>query len=171
MTFPKNVGQIPICYNHKNTGKSKLPASQNHVFWSHYIDESNDPLYVFGHGSSYTSFEYKHLKLSSNNFNETSTITATFTLTNTGKYGGKEVVKMYIRDLFGSITRPVKELKDFKMVSLKPGESKEISFTIDTKTTQFYTVNNKWESDLGDFKLFIGGSSKTSLEADFSFNN
>ena len=170
MTFPRSVGQIPIYYNHKNTGRPVIPAP-NQVFWSHYIDQTNDPLYEFGYGLSYTTFQYENLKLSSSNFNENSKITATFTLKNTGKYEGKEVVQMYIRDLFASVTRPVKELKDFKMVSLKPGESKEISFEIDSKTIQFYTANNKWEAEAGDFKLFIGGSSKTKLETDFSFQN
>ena len=170
MTFPRSVGQIPIYYNHKNTGRPVIPAP-NQVFWSHYIDQTNDPLYEFGYGLSYTTFQYENLKLSSSNFNENSKITATFTLKNTGKYEGKEVVQMYIRDLFASVTRPVKELKDFKMVSLKPGESKEISFEIDSKTIEFYSANNKWEAEAGDFKLFIGGSSKTKLETDFSFQN
>jgi beta-glucosidase len=170
MTFPRSVGQIPIYYNHKNTGRPVIPAP-NQVFWSHYIDQTNDPLYEFGYGLSYTTFQYENLKLSSGNFNENSKITATFTLKNTGKYEGKEVVQMYIRDLFASVTRPVKELKDFKMVTLKPGESKEISFEIDSKTIQFYTANNKWEAEAGDFKLFIGGSSKTKLETDFTYFN
>ena len=168
MTFPKNVGQIPIYYNYKNTGRPSIPAL-NQVFWSHYIDETNDPLYEFGYGLSYTSFEYTNLKLSSRSFNSNSNIKASFTLTNTGEREGKEVVQMYIRDLFASVTRPVRELKGFEMVSLKPGESKEVSFTIDKETIKFYSANNKWEAEVGDFKLFIGGSSNTTLEETFSY--
>ena len=167
MSFPKNVGQIPIYYNHKTTGR---PINiEKNVFWSHYSDVSNEPLYEFGFGLSYTSFSYKDLKLSAASLSKDSNIKVSFTLANTGKYEGKEVVQMYIQDLVGSITRPVKELKGFEIVSLKSGESKEISFTIDAKTLQFYTANNKWETEPGDFKVFIGGSSKTTLESGFSF--
>ncbi|WP_139957154.1 beta-glucosidase BglX [Flavicella sediminum] len=170
MTFPKSVGQIPIYYNYKNTGRPTIPAP-NQVFWSHYIDESNEPLYEFGYGLSYTTFKYENLKLSSHKFNKDTEFTASISLTNTGKVAGKEVVQFYIQDLFASITRPVKELKGFEMVALEPGESKEISFTIDKKIIEFYTVNNKWESEPGDFKIFIGGSSKTVLEDTFSYSN
>ena len=169
MTFPKNVGQIPIYYNHKNTGRPTYPGNDL-VFWSHYIDETNEPLYEFGYGLSYTSFKYDDLKLNTNSFSSSSTIEVSFTLTNTGDYEGKEVVQLYIRDLFASVTRPVKELKDFKMVSLKPGESKKVTFKINEEMLKFYTVNEKWETEAGDFKVFIGSSSKTTLEADFSFN-
>lgn len=169
MTFPKNVGQIPIYYNYKNTGR---PSPADHdadtVFWSHYTDVSNEPLYVFGHGLSYTSFKYDNLKLSSKSFPIDGSIQVSFTLTNTGKYEGKEVVQMYIRDLFASITRPIKELKGFEMISLKPGESKEVSFSINEKTVAFYTANNKWEAEPGAFKVFIGDSSNTNLETEFS---
>ena len=167
MTFPKSVGQIPIYYNHKNTGRPT--NSQNNVFWSHYIDESNDPLYVFGHGLSYTKFDYSNLQLSANSFAAGGSVEVSCTLTNSGQYTGKEVVQLYIRDLAGSVTRPVKELKGFKMVELKPGESKQVTFTIDEKTIQFYTANNRWEAETGDFKVFVGGSSRTSLEGSFSF--
>ena len=169
MTFPKNVGQVPIYYNYKNTGRPLAEGRDaNSVFWSHYSDVSNEPLYPFGYGLSYTSFKYDNIKMSSESFTKEGAIKVSFNLTNTGKYEGKEVAQMYIRDIFASVTRPVKELKGFKMVSLKPGESKEVSFTIDKKTVQFYTANEKWESEIGDFKVFIGGSSTTSLEADFS---
>ncbi len=168
MTFPRNVGQVPIYYNYKNTGRPTLPA-KDVVFWSHYIDESNDPLYEFGYGLSYTQFKYDNLKLNKPFFTKGDTIEVSFTLTNTGKYDGKEVAQLYIRDLVASTTRPVKELKDFKMVFLKSGESKTVSFNISEEMLQFYTANNKWESEQGGFKLFIGGSSKTSLEGKFSF--
>ncbi|MFC2110258.1 fibronectin type III-like domain-contianing protein, partial [Bacteroidota bacterium] len=144
--------------------------SPKEVFWSHYIDESNEPLYEFGYGLSYTSFKYENLKLNTHTFNESSEIIASVSLTNTGKVAGKEVVQFYIRDLFASITRPVKELKGFEMVSLEPGETKEVSFVINKKTIEFYSANNIWESEIGDFKLFVGGSSKTVLEKDFSYS-
>ncbi|WP_158974074.1 beta-glucosidase BglX [Cellulophaga sp. L1A9] len=167
MTFPKNVGQVPIYYNHKNTGRPTSPGGDI-VFWSHYSDVSNEPLYPFGHGLSYTNFEYSNLALSAPTMNEKEAITVSFTLKNTGKYEGKEVAQLYIRDLFASVTRPVKELKDFKMVSLKPNESTTVSFKIDKEKLQFYTANNKWEVEPGAFKVFIGGSSSTTLETDFS---
>ena len=169
MTFPKNVGQAPIYYNYKNTGRP-LPQGRdaNSVFWSHYTDVSNDPLYEFGYGLSYTTFKYNNIKLSSNKISKNESLNVSFTLTNTGKFEGKEVTQLYIRDMVASVTRPVRELKGFEMVNLKPGESKEVSFTIDAKTVQFYTANNKWEAEAGDFKVYIGGSSKTTLEADFS---
>jgi beta-glucosidase len=167
MTFPKNVGQIPIYYNHYKTGRPS-PENPRDVFHSHYQDVSNAPLYEFGYGLSYTTFEYSNLKLSSNSLSEDGEIKVSFTLKNTGKYEGKEVAQLYIRDLVASIVRPVKELKGFEMVNLKPGESKELTFTIDTKMLAFYSANNKWEAEGGDFKVFVGGSSNTVLQADFS---
>ena len=170
MTFPKSVGQVPIYYNYKNTGRP-LKLADDLVFWSHYIDESNDPLYEFGYGLSYTTFEYGDINISSNDLDASSEITVSFALTNNGNYEGKEVVQLYIRDLFASATRPVKELKGFEMVSLKPGESKKVSFTIDEEMLKFYSANEIWETEPGEFKVFIGGSSDTTLEADFVFKN
>lgn len=167
MTFPKNVGQVPIYYNYKNTGRPEKEGDL--VFWSHYIDETNEPLYEFGYGLSYTTFKYSDLILSSHEINNSNNeIEVSVKLTNTGKFEGKEVVQLYIRDLFASTTRPVKELKDFKMVSLKPNETKNISFTISKKTLEFYSANEKWEAELGDFTVFIGGSSNTKLESNFT---
>lgn len=168
MTFPKNVGQVPIYYNFKNTGRPTIPAPDL-VFWSHYTDMDNDPLYPFGHGLSYSKFKYGDLKLSENRLIGEGKMEVSFTLTNIGKYEGKEVVQCYLRDLVASVTRPVKELKDFKMVSLKPGESREVIFTLDKSSLAFYSANNKWETEPGDFKVFVGGSSKTVLEGDFSY--
>ncbi|WP_445737384.1 beta-glucosidase BglX [Mariniflexile sp.] len=166
MTFPRNIGQVPIYYNHKNTGRPTYPGG-NSVFWSHYIDESNDPLYEFGYGLSYTTFKYENLKLSTNSLTENNDIEVSFTLTNTGNFEGKEVAQLYIRDLYASLARPVKELKGFEMLSLKPNESKQVSFRIDRKMLEFYSANEKWETEPGDFKVFIGGSSKTVLEGYF----
>ncbi len=170
MTFPKNVGQVPIYYNYKNTGRPTIPAPDL-VFWSHYTDIENEPLYPFGHGLGYSKFKYGDLKLSENRLSGEGKMQVSFTLTNMGKYEGKEVVQCYIRDLVASVTRPVKELKDFKMVSLKPGESREVIFTLDKSSLAFYSANNKWETEPGDFKVFVGGSSKTVLEGDFSYEH
>ncbi|WP_298767528.1 beta-glucosidase BglX [uncultured Polaribacter sp.] len=168
MTFPKHVGQVPIYYNYKNTGRPKTSDHDaNTVFWSHYGDISNEPLYEFGYGLSYTTFTYNNLKLSAKSLDKKGNIKVTFTLKNTGNYKGKEVVQLYIQDLYASIIRPVKELKGFKIIALKPGESKEVNFTIDSKTLEFYTANNKWEAEVGAFKVFVGGSSKTSLVDSF----
>ena len=169
MTFPKNVGQIPIYYNHYKTGRPS-PKNPRDVFHSHYQDVSNEPLYEFGYGLSYTTFEYSNLKLSSNSFNKGGEMKVSFSIKNTGKYEGKEVAQLYIRDLAASIVRPVKELKGFEMVNLKPGESKELTFTIDAKMLAFYSANNRWEAESGDFKVFVGGSSNTVLESDFSLD-
>lgn len=166
MTFPRSVGQLPLYYNYKSTGRPNDPGSKL-VFWTHYTDEVNTPLYEFGHGLSYTNFNYDNLKLSADSINKSGELNVTFDLTNTGKHEGKEVVQLYIQDLFASVTRPVKELKDFQMVSLKPGESKKVSFSIDSETLEFYSANNKWESEVGEFKVFIGGSSNTTMESNF----
>ncbi|GAA4273069.1 beta-glucosidase BglX [Aquimarina gracilis] len=167
VSFPRHVGQVPIYYNAKNTGR---PLNKDGmVFWSHYTDEKNDPLFPFGHGLSYTTFQYKDFKISEDSFSSGEEITVSVTVTNTGKRKGKEVVQLYIQDLIGSLTRPIKELKGFELIELEPGQSKEVSFVITQETIQFYTANKKWEAEPGDFKIFIGGSSNTKLEKGFSF--
>jgi beta-glucosidase len=168
MTFPRSVGQIPVHYDHKNTGRPTIPAPDL-VFWSHYIDIGNDPLYPFGHGLSYAKFQYTNLRLSADSFAGDGSIQATVTLTNNGSYEGTEVVQFYLRDLVGSRTRPVKELKGFELVTLKPGASREVSLKIDKSLLQYYSGNNIWEAEPGDFRIFVGGSSKTALESGFSF--
>lgn len=167
MTFPRSLGQVPIYYNHKNTGRPTLPAPDQ-VFWSHYTDESNDPLYEFGFGLSYTTFKYEDLKLSKTKISKNEEIEVSVQLTNTGKREGEEVVQLYIRDLVGSITRPVKELKGFEKVKLKSGETKIIKFKINSDMLQFYTANNKWEVEPGDFHIWIGGSSNAKLMSSFT---
>ena len=169
MTFPRSVGQLPMYYNHKQTGRP-APPLPGMVFWTHYTDEKNTPLFPFGFGLSYTNFEYSDLKLNASSFGNGEAIELTVTVKNTGDVFGKEVVQLYIRDLIGSITRPVKELKGFEMIGLKPGESKNVKFRIDEETIKYYTANRKWEAEPGDFKVMIGGSSVTSLETDFSYN-
>lgn len=168
MTFPRSVGQVPIYYNYKNTGRPTMNEPES-VFWSHYMDEKNTPLYAFGYGLSYSKFEYSNLKLSSNSFSENVKIEVSVDLKNNSSVAGKEVVQLYIRDLIGSITRPVKELKGFEMVELKANETKKVTFVIDAKTIEFFTANSKWEAEAGDFKVFVGGSSDKTLEAEFEF--
>jgi beta-glucosidase len=170
MTFPRNVGQVPIYYNYKNTGRPEMNEPES-VFWSHYSDEKNTPLYPFGYGLSYTKFEYSNLVLNQKLFTENGQIEVSVTLKNTGKYAGKEVVQLYIRDLFASVTRPVKELKGFELIELQPNESKKVSFIINKKTIEFFTANSKWEAEAGDFKVFVGGSSDKTLTADFQYQN
>lgn len=166
MTFPKNIGQIPMYYNHKSTGR---PINkENNVFWSHYSDVDNEPLYPFGHGLSYASFAYSNLKLSKTEANIGEDIEVLVNLTNTSNVAGKEVVQLYIRDLFGSVARPVKELKGFEMVPLNAGETKTISFILNNDSLGFFDNSGKFIIESGDFKVFIGGSSKTALEADFT---
>ena len=166
MTFPRNVGQVPIYYNYKNTGR---PINKdNNVFWSHYSDVEKTPLYPFGYGLSYTSFEYSDLQLNKTEFSKNEEVKVSLRLSNTGDVDGKEVVQLYIRDLVGSITRPVKELKGFELVELKAGETKTINFTLDKSTLGFYDNKGEYIIESGDFKVFVGGSSVTQLEADFT---
>lgn len=164
MTFPRNVGQVPIYYNYKNTGR---PSTDNPdiVFWSHYIDESNKPLYPFGHGLSYTKFTYKNLKVTKLTNEE---VEVSVAVSNVGEYKGKEVVQLYIRDLFASVTRPVKELKGFKMVELEPNTTKTITLKLTNKELGFFNNQGEFVVEPGDFKVFVGGSSYTSLEEDFT---
>ncbi len=167
MSFPRNVGQVPIYYNYKNTGRPVEPEPDL-VFWSHYSDQKNTPLYVFGHGLSYTTFGYKNLKtIKINGTIIDPEIKVSVDITNTGDREGKEVVQLYIRDLFASITRPVKELKGFEMVSLNPGETKTISFTLDKETLGFYNNDNEWMIEPGKFEVYVGGSSDTAVESNF----
>ncbi|WP_420385778.1 glycoside hydrolase family 3 N-terminal domain-containing protein [Roseivirga sp.] len=165
ITFPKSVGQIPIYYNMKNTGR---PFDANNKYTSKYLDVSNEPLYPFGYGLSYTNFEYSNLQLSSNELTMDGSITVSATIKNTGKYTGKEVVQLYIRDLVGSVTRPVKELKGYEKISLNPGESRQVTFTISAKDLEFYTRDMSYKAEPGDFKVFIGTSSAEHLEGDFT---
>jgi beta-glucosidase len=165
MTFPRHVGQLPIYYNHKNTGR---PAANEPeiVFWSHYIDEKNSPLFAFGHGLSYSKFEYSQLKVSSSTFSKGETIQVQVELKNNSAVEGKEVVQLYIRDVVGSFTRPVKELKGFEMVTLKPFETKVVTFSINQNMLAYFTANKIWEAEPGIFKVFVGGSSEQLLETE-----
>ncbi|MDD2797957.1 MAG: glycoside hydrolase family 3 N-terminal domain-containing protein [Bacteroidales bacterium] len=166
MTFPQNVGQVPLYYYAKNTGRPiYLP---NDKYKSKYIDCTNDPLYPFGFGLSYTTFSYSDITLSNNNLTNDGAIEATITVSNTGKVEGEEVVQLYIRDLIGSVTRPVKELKGFQKIALKAGESKKISFKITPDMLAFYRLDMTYGTESGDFKLFIGGNSRDVKETNFT---
>lgn len=168
MTFPRNVGQVPLYYNYKNTGRPSMNEPES-VFWSHYIDEQNTPLFAFGHGLSYSKFEYSNLSLSKKSFQNNERIEVSITLKNNSNVKGKEVVQLYIRDLIASLTRPVKELKAFELVELKPQEARVITFIIDEKMLEFYSANSKWEAESGEFKVFVGGSSDNVMEEIFQF--
>lgn len=161
MTFPKNVGQIPLFYNHKNTGRPLPEGKWFEKFRSNYLDVDNDPLYPFGYGLSYTTFRISDIVLNNPTMKQDGFITATVTVTNTGKRDGAEVVQLYIRDLVGSITRPVKELKGFEKIFLKAGESKTVSFKITPDLLSFYDYNLNHVAEPGDFDVMIGGSSQT----------
>lgn len=157
-TFPKNVGQVPIYYNHKNTGRpfdDKGPAK----FKSDYIDISNAPLFPFGYGLSYTTFNYSDVKLSKTKLKGNQTLTATVTVSNTGKLAGEEVVQLYVSDPVASISRSVKELKDFKKIMLQPGEQKDVSFNITTQDLKFYNTRLDYDWEPGQFILQIGTNS------------
>jgi beta-glucosidase len=166
-TFPQNIGQVPIYYSHKNTGRPLPEGKWFQKFKSNYLDVSNDPLYPFGYGLSYTHFEYSNMKLSNNVLKNTGNITVTVTLKNTGDKDGTEVAQLYTRQMVGSITRPVKELKGFERVFLKAGESKNLSFTISVQDLKFYNSDLKFVAEPGNFKVFVGGNSRDVKEADF----
>lgn len=169
-TFPQNVGQIPLFYNYKNTGRPLHEGRWFEKFRSNYLDVSNDPLYPFGYGLSYTTFSYSDIKLSSTTLDAKGELTASVTVTNTGKYDGAEVVQLYIRDLVGSVTRPVKELKGFEKTFIKAGESKNVSFKITPELLKFYNYNLEYVFEKGDFDVMIGGNSSDVKSARFTLN-
>jgi len=166
MTFPRNVGQIPVYYNHLNTGRP-FDKDKN-VFWSHYSDVEKIPLYPFGFGLSYTKFEYSDLKINKKLFSKGENIQVTFILKNTGKYEGKEVAQLYIQDEFASVARPVKELKGFQIVELKSGESKKITFNLTEKELGFYDTSGNFIVEEGAFKVMVGGNSESVISDEFS---
>ena len=166
-TFPQNVGQIPLFYNHKNTGRPLQEGRWFEKFRSNYLDVSNEPLYPFGYGLSYTTFAYSDIHLSSTEMSADGELTATVTVTNTGSRDGAEVVQLYIRDLVGSITRPVKELKGFEKIFLKAGESRKVSFSITPELLKFYNYDLQFVCEPGDFDVMIGGNSRDVKKARF----
>ena len=167
-TFPKNVGQIPLYYNHLNTGRPLGAGKWFSKFRSNYLDIDNDPLYPFGYGLSYTTFRYGDLQLSNNSMNEKGKITASVTVTNTGNYDADEIVQMYIRDMVGSVARPVKELKGFERIHLKKGESRTVSFDITAEQLKFYNSALNWVCEPGEFEVMVGGNSRDVQTKKFS---
>jgi beta-glucosidase len=157
MTFPREEGQIPIFYNHFNTGRPSINEDKIHK--SAYIDLPNSPKFPFGYGLSYTTFEYSNLKLSKNKMKATETIEVAVTIANSGEVAGEEVVQLYLRDKVGSVVRPILELKDFQKIKLAVGETKTIKFLIDNSKLSFYNDKLEYKSELGDFDLMIGSSS------------
>ena len=168
-TFPQNVGQIPLFYNHKMTGRP-LKGEWFEKFRNNYIDVSNAPLYPFGYGLSYTDFEYGDIQLDRTSIDANGELTASINLTNKGKYDGAEVVQLYIRDIVGSTTRPVKELKGFEKVFLKAGENKTISFKITPEMLKFYNHDLDFVFEPGDFTVMIGGNSRDVKSINFTLN-
>lgn len=165
MSFPRSVGQIPVYYNYKNTGRPT--SAPGMIFYHHYMDEENTPLFPFGHGLSYTTFEYGDIQLAQPSLNENGSLEVSISLTNTGQREGEEVVQLYIRDLVASISRPVMELKKFEKVKLAAGETKEVSFSLNANELGFYNQDLEWVTEPGDFELFIGGSSMDVQKAAF----
>ena len=159
MSFPQNVGQIPLYYNHKNTGRP-LTGKWFSKFQSNYIDVSNEPLYPFGYGLSYTKFEYGEMQLSAKQLKGNQKLTVTVNVKNTGAVAGKEVVQLYIRDEVGTITRPVQELKGFNKIELAAGESKNVSFEITPELLKFYNGDLKYDWESGDFQIMVGPNSR-----------
>ncbi|MBC8172545.1 MAG: fibronectin type III-like domain-contianing protein, partial [Chitinophagales bacterium] len=164
VTFPRNVGQIPIYYNMKSTGR---PFDENSKYTSKYLDVPNTPLYPFGYGLSYTTFEYADLTINKKQFNFLDTILISVTIKNTGKKDGEEIAQLYIHDLVGSVTRPVKELKGFQKIFLKAGESKTITFSLQADDLAFYNAGLQHTTEPGMFDVFAGGSSVSNLRSSF----
>ncbi|WP_372753460.1 beta-glucosidase BglX [Mariniflexile sp.] len=167
-TFPMNVGQVPIFYNHKNTGRP-LGNSEGKFekFKSNYLDVRNEPLYPFGYGLSYTNFKYDNLKLNTTKIAPNGSIDISVEVTNTGNFDGKEVVQLYVRDVVGSVTRPVKELKGFQKVFIKKGETKTISFKLTENDLKFYNSNLDFIAEPGTFQVFVGTDSNATLSTNF----
>lgn len=168
-SFPRNVGQIPVYYNHKNTGRP-YTGEYEAKFKSNYLDVVNEPLYPFGYGLSYTQFQYSDVALSAAAVTGNATLTASVTVTNTGKYAGEEVVQLYITDPVASVTRPVKELRGFQKIMLQPGESKKVSFPVTTDLLKFYNTNLKCDWESGEFIIHIGTSSDVVKSASVKWN-
>lgn len=172
MSFPRSVGQIPIFYNHKNTGRPlKNDQGEFEKFRSNYLDERNEPLYPFGYGLSYTTFEYSDLTLSSDKLSPEDTLEVSVTVKNSGNYDGKEVVQLYVRDLVGSITRPVKELKGFKKVFIEKGDSETVTFKLSAEDLKFYNNELEHVYEPGDFEVFVGTNSRETLNSEFELIN
>ncbi|MEM9849833.1 MAG: beta-glucosidase BglX [Bacteroidota bacterium] len=164
MSFPRSVGQIPIAYNRMSTGR---PAAEPIVFWSHYTDEKNDPLFPFGHGKSYTTFEYSNLKIDAS---DPAAVKVSVTVKNTGDVAGEEVTQLYLQDKYATVVRPIKELKGFQKYELAAGASKNLSFTLTDKELGFFDNQGNFKVESGTFGVMVGTSSVEGLSADFELN-
>ena len=167
MSFPRNEGQIPVYYNHKNTGRPHSGKPGYEKFRSNYLDVTNEPLFPFGYGLSYTTFEYGDIKLDKTSMTESQQIKVSVEVKNTGSYDGEEVVQLYIRDKVGTNTRPVKELKDFKKVLIKKGESRTVEFTVRVDNLKYYTNELQYIAEKGVFEAMIGGDSDRVKKVEF----
>lgn len=171
-TFPRSVGQLPIYYAHKNTGRPLVNTEGKfEKFRSNYIDERNEPLFPFGFGLSYTTFEYSNLKISSDKMNSGEKLKVTVDVANTGNYDGKETVQLYIRDVVGSVTRPVRELKNFQKITLKKGEKQTVTFEITVEDLKFYNSALQFVAEPGQFDVFVGGNSNAEKKVSFVLTN
>jgi beta-glucosidase len=166
VSFPYHVGQEPLYYNHKSSGRPPQNNNQD-VYRLHYMDSPTDALYPFGYGLSYTTFQYTHLAINRPEMNESGKIEVSVEVTNTGKFDGEEVVQLYLHDVVASVSRPVKELKGFEKISLKTGETKQVKFVISIADLKYYNKDMKWTADAGDFDVFVGGNSKELLKRSF----
>ncbi|MDB5246405.1 MAG: bglX [Segetibacter sp.] len=171
MTFPRNVGQIPIYYNHKNTGRPQPQGQPAQKFKSNYLDVSNDPLFPFGYGLSYTTFSYGNLQLNKTSMKPNETLQVKVQVSNTGRFDGEEVVQLYLRDIYASVAQPVKKLKAFQKILLKAGETKDVTFNLTIEDLRFFNTDLKWISEPGDFKVMVGGNSRDVKEATFTLAN
>ena len=169
MSFPRNVGQCPIYYNFHNTGRPT--NSEGNVFWSHYTDVEKTPQFPFGFGLSYTTFEYKNLKLDKSTYSKGEKVNVSVELTNTGNFDGKETVQLYIRDLVGSVTRPVKELKGFQKVLIKKGATQTVTFELSVDDLKFYNSDLQFVAEPGKFEVFVGTNSDTTEKVEFELVN
>ncbi|WP_374172435.1 beta-glucosidase BglX [Flavobacterium tructae] len=171
-TFPRSVGQLPIYYAHKNTGRPLVNTEGKfEKFRSNYIDERTEPLFPFGFGLSYTTFEYSNLKISSDKMNSDEKLKVTVDVANTGNYDGKETVQLYIRDVVGSVTRPVRELKNFQKITLKKGEKQTVTFEITVEDLKFYNSALQFVAEPGQFDIFVGGNSNAEKKVSFVLTN
>ncbi|MCB2379837.1 beta-glucosidase BglX [Hymenobacter sp. BT635] len=169
-TFPQSVGQVPLYYNHKATGRpfdAADPKERLTKYKSRYLDVSNEPLYPFGFGLSYTTFSYSKPTLNTSTLSASGVLEVSVTVKNTGNYDGEEVAQLYLRDVVGSVTRPVRELKSFQKVLLKKGESRTLTFRLTTEDLKFYNNDLQWVAEPGDFQVFIGPNSRDTQEASF----
>jgi beta-glucosidase len=160
MSFPYSVGQVPVYYNHFNTGRPKDASDAQEYFVSRYLDIPNEPLLPFGFGLSYTTFAYSEVKLSTKHMTSEAPLFVSVLVTNTGKVAGEEIVQLYVRDITGDVVRPLKELKAFQNILLQPGETKEVTFTLTEEQLRYHHADLQYISDAGAFEAYVGPNSR-----------